>query len=510
VETGKSNQIKKGEKMKHKTRIVFVALAALALVISAFGAAAGAKPDMVSSGNVFTVYPTGVDDTQNIMEAFELAKAAGPGSTVLLAPGNFKTRLMDIWDFDGYFKGSGEGVTFLDTFADQDCQAWIDAGHGYDFIHFRHGYPRISDLTIHLTPPSMCQDGSVINVISIGNLQHNPDTDCDVQKIELVSGSVDRVTIQGDWNINYAISMGGTLTWDVPGCQHPYKFAQGEFRVTRTTITGAPVAVTPFATINSQITIGGSLDMSNLFDGVWYGIWANDHSGSAFEVSYNTMPHVYGVGFETLQGGGWWYPYLESASTFNIHHNDFTVFEVDAIHLFDFDNFDGSEYGWYPRQGKTLIANVHHNRFTLNLGYAWAMWGEWLEDAQIHHNTVEGTSNFAMAFGYWGPTRQVKIMENDLHGYVSTSDPYKIFLNWGTEDYRVTVDEEDSVLDIGTNNTVNEKINKGQFGFDAAFVEMMNQKMTVGKEFMPWDPRYQALPLLAPVNYLYIPVVQAK
>ncbi len=92
--------------------------------------------------------------------------------------------------------------------------------------------------------------------------------------------------------------------------------------------------------------------MANLIDGVWIGIWANDHSGGTFEVSYNTMPHVYGVGYETMQGGGWWYPYLLSASTFNIHHNDITVFEnCDAIHLWDFDNFDGS---WYPLPGKDL------------------------------------------------------------------------------------------------------------------------------------------------------------
>jgi hypothetical protein len=488
--------------MNHKTRIVFVLLAAMALVISSVGAAAGAKPTVASSGNVFTVYPTGVDDTENILQAFELAKAAGPGSTVLLAPGNFKTQKIKTWDFDGYFKGSGEGVTVIDTFADQECGE-IEAL----FLFFR-GYARVSDLTIHITPPSVCANGSQFPAIVFINDPHDPATDCDVQKTELVSASVDRVTIHGDWNISYGIVFGGTGTWDVPECRYNLKYAQGEFRLTRTTITGVGIAVNPWALINSRITIGGSANMVNLFDEVWLGIWANDHSGSASEISYNTMPHVYGVGFETLQGGGWWYPYLQSASTFNIHHNDITVFEnSDAMHLWDFDNFDGP---WYPRQGKTLVANVHHNRFTLNLDYDWAVWGEWLDGAEIHHNTVVGTSNFAMAFGYWGPTRQVKIMDNDLHNYVSTSDPYKIFLNWGTEDYRVTVDEEDSVLDIGTNNTVNEKIKKGQFAFDAAFVEMMNQKMAVGKEFMPLSPRYQVLPLLAPVNYLYMPVVQAK
>jgi hypothetical protein len=36
---------------------------------------------------------------------------------------------MEVTDFDGTFKGSGQEVTILDTFEDQDCQAWIDTAH---------------------------------------------------------------------------------------------------------------------------------------------------------------------------------------------------------------------------------------------------------------------------------------------------------------------------------------------------------------------------------------------
>ncbi len=67
------------------------------------------------------------------------------------------------------------------------------------------------------------------------------------------------------------------------------------------------------------------------------------------------------------------------------------------------------------------------------------MWGEGLEGAEIHQNTVVGNSDYAMAFGYWGLTSGLKIMKNDLHDYVSTSDPYKILLGPDTENYKVRV-----------------------------------------------------------------------
>ncbi len=496
--------------MNHKTRIVFLVLAALALVISFFGAADGAKPTVASSGSVFTVYPTGVDDTQNIRQAFELAKAAGPGSTVLLAPGNFKTRMIEIRDYDGNFKGSGQNVTFVDTFENQECQAWWEAGNDISLFSFKRGYGRVSDMTIHITPASPCQpsDETTIRALTFIPTRFNPATDCESQQIGQVSGSVERVTIQGEGNVEYGIAFWGGADWSIPDCQYNYKYAQGEFRVSKTIIRNVgTAAISPWATIDSRITIGGSEEDANTLDGAYFGIWANDHSGSTLDISHNRIDHVV-IGFQTLQDGDWWHPHLVSPATYNIHHNDISVYENgNAIELLDFDNFDGP---WYPRIGPMIIANVHHNHFTLNLDYSWAVWGEWLDGAVIHQNTVDGNSNYAMGFGFWGPTLGLKIMNNDLHAFVSTSEPYKIILGPGTENYKVRVDEEDSVLDLGTNNTVNEKIKRGQFGFDAAFVEMMNQKMMMGNQYMPLDRRYQALPLLAPVNYLYLPVVQAK
>ncbi len=101
-------------------------LLVMLLIVGVIRANANPQPD--SGPPVFLVEPSGGDDTANLQAAFDLAKAAGPGATVQLAPGEFTVYMMEIENFDGYFKGSGEAETIIGTFADQDCQPWIDRG----------------------------------------------------------------------------------------------------------------------------------------------------------------------------------------------------------------------------------------------------------------------------------------------------------------------------------------------------------------------------------------------
>jgi len=63
---------------------------------------------------VFKVYPNGIDDTEALMQAFNDAKAAGPGAVVQLSEGLFKIGFLDeIFDFNGYFLGAGKDKTIV-------------------------------------------------------------------------------------------------------------------------------------------------------------------------------------------------------------------------------------------------------------------------------------------------------------------------------------------------------------------------------------------------------------
>lgn len=504
--------------MKHTIRILFYLLIALGLAIGPFSAAVRAEATTLPNWKVFTVYPTGVDDTENIQHAFDQAVAAGPGSTVLLAPGNFRTRFIEVWNFDGYFKGSGQDATFIDTFANMDCAAWVADGHDQGLFRFLYGYPRISDLTFQFTVNPPCQPinswlGTGLAAIYTNIPRFKSAAECNgPNQIIPSSLNVERITARGTWNpengnaLSWAVVFGGHEEYNFPECQNVTRFATGTFRVAQSTFDTVGGGVGMCAVINSRVIVGGSPDNGNLFDWIGTGMWMNDLSGSTLEVSYNKLPHTFWTGYETLQGGYWWYPQLQSASTFNIHHNEFTMIgNVDAIHLFDFDNYGGD---WWPYNQKTIIANIHHNRFNLSPDYSWAVWNEWVDDAVIHQNTIDGNSDWAMGFGFWGPTRRGRIMANDLHGYTSTSAPYKIILGPGTDSYRVTVDEPDSVLDQGTNNVINEVPRRNAQALGPAFYTVLQQKLDALQKRAPWRFTGQ-LKLLSPVwNALYLPVIQ--
>ena len=53
--------------------------------------------------------------TRAIQAAFNAAVKAGPGSTVQLSAGHFYTNTIFVQNFNGTFKGAGQGKTFIDA-----------------------------------------------------------------------------------------------------------------------------------------------------------------------------------------------------------------------------------------------------------------------------------------------------------------------------------------------------------------------------------------------------------
>ena len=111
--------------MKSRRRVCAVVMVTVALIgvyvlFSQAAVASGCDPNYVSQdGNVFTVSPTGVDDTANIQCAFDEAVPAGPGSTVQLEEGTFYlSRDIVVLNFDGSFKGAGKGVSIVQNLDD--------------------------------------------------------------------------------------------------------------------------------------------------------------------------------------------------------------------------------------------------------------------------------------------------------------------------------------------------------------------------------------------------------
>jgi len=455
--------------MNRKTfvRTILYFLAVLMLVINTSGVAA--SPVETLTGKVFTVSPTGVDDTANLLKAFARAKKAGRGSTVRLTAGNFRIHIMEVWDFDGYFKGAGQGATVIDTFADQDCQSEVDNNQWPVLLHFIRGHLRVSDLSFHITPAAPCQPywmpwagpDTYIDILAVTASHWNPQTDCAEIRKEMVSASVTRVTIEGEngdpdqFNVEMGIFLGGNTAINAgTDCVYTSKFGQGAFRLTDTTFRKVSFASSWYGIYNSLTVVS-----NNSFDTVNnQAIYFGDSSGSVVEISNNHLVNITGVGVFLAQFGSPTKPFLQKATIFNIHNNDLSILgEGIGMLAWDYDNL-GAPYTGYPSTGKRAALNIANNHFKLNPANVWGIWLEGIDDAGILNNQFKGNSAQAFIAGFWGPTRRVTFAGNNLSKYtLADGSPYKIVLEAGTENYVVTGVPTEAVNDLGTNNLINGK-----------------------------------------------------
>ena len=71
------------------------------------------KLKKASNTTVIHVVPTGVNDNEVLKNAFEEAKAAGPGTVVQLCEGTYHLDMLQVHDFNGTLCGAGKGKTIL-------------------------------------------------------------------------------------------------------------------------------------------------------------------------------------------------------------------------------------------------------------------------------------------------------------------------------------------------------------------------------------------------------------
>ncbi|MBN1791195.1 MAG: hypothetical protein JW830_11900 [Bacteroidales bacterium] len=109
-----------------------------------------------SHGRVFTVDPSGGDDTDNLIAAFEDAKAAGPGSIVLLAEGEFTIGFIEIHEFNGHFKGSGKSETIITNLEELPCGEAYDNNVLASLMKFIGGRVTIADMTFRIKDGRPC------------------------------------------------------------------------------------------------------------------------------------------------------------------------------------------------------------------------------------------------------------------------------------------------------------------------------------------------------------------
>ncbi len=94
------------------------------------------NPNIQDRGGVITVYPTGVDDTENLQCAFNSAVARGRKTDLRLVEGTYLTRQIVVEDFHGRFSGAGKHKTIIENCSYETCgllELIDDQGNDYRF-----------------------------------------------------------------------------------------------------------------------------------------------------------------------------------------------------------------------------------------------------------------------------------------------------------------------------------------------------------------------------------------
>jgi len=118
-----------------------------------------AAPAFASPKTICVPYTGKHDYTSEIQKAFDAAVKAGPGSIVQLGAGHFYANNIVVTNFDGTFRGAGEGRTVIDTLRGlyPNGRGVTETGNpGYYllFFLFRGGDVRVSDLGFDITATS--------------------------------------------------------------------------------------------------------------------------------------------------------------------------------------------------------------------------------------------------------------------------------------------------------------------------------------------------------------------
>ncbi len=107
------------------------------------------NPSLKTSRSVIEVYPDYPYDTQNLIDAFALAKACG--SVVKLMPGTFKIDMIEVKEFNGTLTGSGKGITILTNIPDLTPDEVIGQNKLPALITFIGGNVSVSNMSVRLS-----------------------------------------------------------------------------------------------------------------------------------------------------------------------------------------------------------------------------------------------------------------------------------------------------------------------------------------------------------------------
>jgi hypothetical protein len=404
---------------------------------------------------VFIVEPGGGDDTPAIMQAFDDAKAAGPGSVVQLVEGEYYLGFIEVRDFYGSFCGAGKDKTIITAMDNLGAMGLIAQGQYPQLMKFVGGDVHISDFTLR-TPEGAISDMpnghiqclmgfSAYNAIyELGNEERS------------INAVIDNVSFHGQF---YEAGMGF------------YKYTYNCLYAVSASWDGIGVSDLPREHINFKIT-------NSDFNTFCYGLVLGAMKDSEVIVGLKNNGNVFNV---CEQGGGVWESrrmnILVEGNTFNVPYLcwgfDITDYPYYSAILKDEPeteaticnvnsnvfNLEYADYGLYFRNQryflnpgeKPMAIQVKNNLFNMTDWYPWAILSQVTKGMVIRNNKFNGTCYDALNLELY--SSEGLILGNNFSAaeYARSS----VYFHETTQGWTaVGGNIKDNVIDLGVDNII--------------------------------------------------------
>jgi hypothetical protein len=412
-------------------------------------------------GAVFTVNPSGTDDTQALSDAFDAAKAAGPGSVVQLVEGQYTIGLVEVLDFNGYFRGKGRGKTIISNLPDIPCDAQLAANLTPTLMRFVGGDVTVADLTFHLNNGNPCAEGELSEGFygELGSILVLADySGTYVPARRYIKGVVDNVDFIGGTD-------GGAGVYGTPGNVGMELYIGGDWisSVDFMPLSDMDITLTRCyfelglvgpdfwgLSENSSAHITNNIMNNNMLAGAFLGYCM----GAKIIVENNQFQNT--AIFADLYIDNTDYGYYITAplpverTNFTIKGNKFQSLPgAITMYLYDYS------YGTFPENDFPQLFNIMGNSISSQEGGIGIM-GLNFVDAKIWNNKFSGSGSTGVmldgteATNTWAENN--KVMANNFTG--ATYTDAAVLLGAYTKNCTVVGVPSDLVVDLGVNNKV--------------------------------------------------------
>jgi hypothetical protein len=465
----------------------------------------GCDPTFVlPEGNIFTVLPTGIDDTDNLQCAFDQAVVNGPGSTVKLEEATYYiSRTVDVVNFDGFFVGAGKDLTIIRNLDDvpfpliEEPFPHPEPVFRYPvlfrFYQDQNGSPSsldFSDLTIQVKGKSVpwsyhgLGPFEVMIIIEIvGKV-----TGVEDFKTSTVNTSFDNMGFEGEASdftfrgVNVVESVyihGEAFNEFIDGLWYLkyHKPLIGNHSVTDCTLRNAHAAIGLWNISDSDLRVERSY-----FEYVDYATLLFDLSNSTVNISRNEIVYPRYTGILAAQAklpilGGDLDPYgeLPEPSSILISQNNFydVSEEADGIGVYDFAFLVGSD--------GLLDVVISHNKISLDDTTYGGIFGMGVQNSVVSNNTLLGAGPTGIYLGISGdPVGGCTLLGNNVQNLDAYIAP--IWLGPGTSNCKVVGgSNKTNVWDQGFDNILVGVNNMQGNPLGPEIQEAMQQKMEIIK-----------------------------